>query len=218
MSSIKERWIDAYRDKGALWISDGNPERPHALLTSGKHSNGFFNSVLVTDDPALLKRAVSALLTKVSHTETAPDRVVGPAMGAITLAYEVASVLGRGCLSGYAEKGADHNDVERKFMVFNKTKIIPGEKILVVEDVLTTGGSVERLVEAVVRADGIILPYVLVLVNRSGLTEVGGKKIISLIDEEMPIWEADECPLCKKSSTALRPREGDNWVKLNGNY
>ena len=57
-----EQWIEEYKRKNALWIHDGNRIRPHALLTSGKHSNGFFNSRLVIPDEVLLSEATSDLL------------------------------------------------------------------------------------------------------------------------------------------------------------
>jgi hypothetical protein len=81
------------------------------------------------------------------------------------------------------------------------------------EDVLTTCGSIDLTATAVTNAGGIVLPVILALVNRSGLTEVSGKKIIALIDRPMPMWTPDECPLCKVGSEALRPK--DNWAKLN---
>ena len=87
-----------------------------------------------------------------------------------------------------------------------------------VEDVLTTGGSVDLTAEAVTNAGGVVLPFVIILVNRSGLTEVNGKKIVALIDRPMPMWTPDECPLCKQGSEALRPKGTENWDRLNAEY
>ena len=81
---------------------------------------------------------------------------------------------------------------------------------------LTTGGSVDRAATAVTNAGGIVLPFLLVLVNRSSLTEASGKKIVALIDRSMPMWTPDECPLCKDGSEAVRPK--DNWARLNATY
>jgi orotate phosphoribosyltransferase len=147
------------------------------------------------------------------------DRVVGPAMGAITVAHEISRHIGfsraRACLRAYTEK---ETGGEGKLMVFKKTAIHSGERILPVEDVLTTGGSVNLTTTAVTLAGGIVLPFVAVLVNRSGLKEVSGKQIVALIDQPMPIWTPQECPLCKEGSEAIRPKGTENWARLNASY
>ena len=84
------------------------------------------------------------------------------------------------------------------------------------EDVLTTGGSVDLTIDAVESSGGAVMPFILVLVNRSGLTEASGKKIITLINRPMPMWIPDECPLCREGSEAIRPK--DNWARLNASY
>ena len=217
-----QNWIEQYSQKGALWIHDGNPKRPHALLTSGKHSSGFFNSELVLEDSFLLDSAcveLSMELRKQGLDLGEVDRVVGPAMGAITIAHEMAYHIAvhskRSCLRAYTEK---ETDGDSKKMVFKRTSIHQGERILLVEDVLTTGGSVDLTAEAVTNAGGVVLPFVIILVNRSGLTEVNGKKIVALIDRPMPMWTPDECPLCKQGSEALRPKGTENWDRLNAEY
>lgn len=214
-------WIDEYRTRGALWLHTGNPEQPHALLTSEKHSNGFFNSELVMEDPSLLSDAcfdLVKLLAQRGLSLDGVDRVVGPAMGAITMAHEVSLHVGhaRGytCLRAYTEK--ETGDDGKVRMVFTRTAIRPDERILLVEDVLTTGESVDLAADAVVSANGIVLPFVAVLVNRSGLTEVNGKKIVALIDRPMPTWASQEaCPLCQEGSEAIRPKGTKNWARLN---
>lgn len=206
-------WIERFKDIGALWIHDGNPARPHALLTSGKHSNGFFNAGLVTQDPRLLEVACHDLILQINHAFRV-NRVVGPAMGAITMAHEVARQLSNfnsHTLMSFVEK--DERMPGR--MLFKRTSVIQGESILVVEDVLTTGGSVEATIATVEEAGAEVLPWVLALVNRSGLTHIGDRQILSLFQKEMPIWEPDDCPLCKSGSEAIRPKDKKNWARLN---
>lgn len=217
-----DSWIRQYQQKGALWLHDENPRRPHALLTSGKHSDGFFNSELVMEDSFLLGEACSDLLELLRENGLAlndVDRVVGPAMGAITLAHDISRHIGRErsrlCLRAYTEK---ETYIDRKIMVFKKTSIHLGEDILLTEDVLTTGGSVDLTANAVNEAGGNVLPFVAVLVNRSGLKEVDGKKIVALIDRTMSTWSANECPLCKEGSEAIRPKGIENWNRLNTSY
>ncbi len=223
-TTLTDRWIEIYRDRNALWIHDGNPKRPHALLTSGKHSDGFFNSGLVTEDPFLLHAACQDLrvLLQDQFNTRMIKRVVGPAMGAITMAHCIAYSINQSfgasddhhnCLSAFTEK---ESDSASKRMILKRFALRPGELVLPVEDVLTTGGSVELTATAVAEAGGALVPFVCVLVNRSGLAEVGGKKIVALIDRPMPMWTLEECPLCKQGSVAIRPK--DNWAALNADY
>ncbi len=222
MFRTKDGWVQEYQRKGALWIHDENPKRPHALLTSGGHSSGFFNSELVAEDTLIHDEACRDLVYLLGeHGLNAKDvdRVVGPAMGAITMADGVSRHVGRAdsrsCLRAYTEK---ETGGDGKLMVFKRTTIHPGERVLFVEDVLTTGGSVELSVAAVAVAGGIALPFVAVLVNRSGLKEVNGKKIVALIDRPMPTWfpSKEKCPLCEQGSEAIRPKTPvENWQRLN---
>ena len=216
----QDYWIDQYKKKSALWIHDDNAKRPHALLTSGKHSNGFFNSRLVIPDEALLRAAASDLLelfiiNRGNFAEI--EGVVGPQTGATKLAELVSKQCPAGCFFASPAK-KEINGV--KSMVFSDEEraLLPGKSILLCEDVLTTGGSVDLTDNAVTDAGGFVLPFVLVLVNRSGLTEVNGKKIVALISHPMPTWMADDCDLCKKGSEAIRPKGPEEWARLNANY
>ena len=223
MSRNQEGWIRQYQQKGALWLHDGDPRRPHALLTSGKHSNGFFNSELVMEDSLLLDEASSDLVDLLLNDGmdvNAVDRVVGPAMGAITLAHDISRHIarrrGRSCLRAYTEKETELTN--GKMMVFKRTTIHSTEGVLMVEDVLTTGGSVILTDTAVKVMCGYTQSVVAVLVNRSGLTCVGDKKIVALIDHYMPVWTPEGCPLCKEGSEAIRPKGTENWARLNATY
>lgn len=219
-------WIWAYQTKGAFWMHDGNPKRPHALLTSGQHSNGFFNSSLVTEDNKLLNKVCSnltRLFVGEAGREALPDRMVGPATGATRLAEIMSSYVNAHQLPGkaicsWASPEKEGQGEERK-MVFkdSKRQVLPGEKVLLCEDVISTGGSVELTARASAEKGGIVLPFVLVLVNRSGQEEVAGRKIISLISRHMPKWAPAECPLCPLASEAIRPK-GENWALLTQNY
>lgn len=214
-------WINAYKGKDALWIHNGDNDNPHALLTSGKHSTGFFNSKLIIADETLLKEGVSDLIElfmSLGVDISEVGCVVGPQTGATKLAElisgEIKTITNSECFWVSPAKGEVRG---QKAMIFSNEDIalVTGQTILLCEDVLTTGGSVELASIAVENIGGNVLPFVLVLVNRSGLNEVGGRKIISLIDRDMPTWTAEECPLCKVGSKALRPK--DNWAELNSN-
>ncbi len=233
----KQGWIRQYVDRGAFWLHGGKPIQPHALLTSGRHSNGFFNSDLVMEDSLLLDEACSDLVELLEQhgvdLETV-DRVMGPAMGAITLSHDLTRHIARRsmrtskCIRGYTEKHQKVSvvvdgtkittETSEVTMFFERgTPMRVGEHILADEDVLTTGETVERTAAAIRAQGGIPMPYVAVIVNRSGLKEADGRKIIALIDEPMPMWEPADCPLCKQGSRAIRPK-GENWKLLTAEY
>ena len=103
-------------------------------------------------------------------------------------------------------------------MVFDNLShaVQPGDVCLMCEDVVTTGGSINLTVSATIEAKGFVLPYIMALVNRSGLKKVDGREVIALIDSHMPIWAPDKCPLCADGSKTTRPK--DNWAFLTQDY
>lgn len=119
----------------------------------------------------------------------APQVVVGPTTGGIVIAYEVARQLGlRGVIAERAPEGG--RAIGRHF------RIEPGERALVVDDVLTTGGSVHETLEAVRKARGEPVG-VAVMVDRSGGRVDFGVPLYSATEVEMQTWEPAECPLCR---------------------
>jgi orotate phosphoribosyltransferase len=223
--SIEKRWVSIYQELGAYWEHDNNPLRPHALLTSAKHSNGFFNSSRVLQDPWLCEKAAMdlfGLLQDAGLDIHEPNWVVGPAMGAITLAHDLARVIAKTrhqfCYAGYAEKG-EADERGKKTWKFPRIAIERGERVLLIEDVWTTGDSLNGVADLVEAKGGIVLPYRAVLVVRSGETEYHGNKIVALVNRKLPAWEPDECPLCHAGSEAIRPKTPpENWKRLNAVY
>ncbi len=230
MNDTEIDWFETYQRYEAIWTHGGTG--PHALMSGGEHSSGFFNSERVMEDPLILHDACRQLITSLAGLGVrldAIDRVIGPAMGAITIAHTLAfwintlrpagpgthGVTGR-CLRSYAERENADKDSP---MAFKKTEVKEGEIVLLAEDVMTRvkGGTVSRTAEAVTRKGGIILPYVAVLVNRTGESLIEGRQVISLIERSMPKWDPakETCPLCAQGSEALRPKEVGNWARLN---
>ena len=215
-------WLEMYKQRNALWRHDGNPKRPHVRLHAGDHSNGFFNSEVVIENVHLANQACAELcleLVTAGLNCHLVDRVVGPAMGAIDLATLLAlnASVGRessSCLRGYTEK-----DPPSKEMVFRKTLVRPGEKVLCVEDVITTGDSVSKTRAAIVKAGGVPFPFVATLVNRSGLQQIDESQIVALVNLPMENWAPADCPLCRQGSKALYPaKKVENWARLNADY
>ena len=200
-------WRSVFQEHGAIWMHDGRPARPHAILTSGLHSDGFVNCTFVTQHPALVRRMVvegDGLSPLLPSQKT--DWVVGSAFGAITLAYAVAERLG--ARAGFTEKEGDG-------MKLARFEVAPGEKVLVVEDTISTGGSTLKTIAALVKAgaaESDILPIILCLVNRSGSGELSGREIRALITTNIHTWQAAACPLCRGGSRAVRPKT--HWKEL----
>ena len=233
----QSNWIRVLKKLDALWIHDGNPENPHAELTSGKHSNGFFNATKVTENPYVFSKVCDDIISsfEIAHGRNGENydslnrnisQVIGSAMGAIPVAYEFASKLN--AKFAFTEPSVSENGEKKMVLKRFKPFINNNHGIIIVEDVITTGGTTLKTIEEIrkicneekdlnrsnIKQTNIIAPYILTIVNRSGKTKLDGMEIFSLIDKEMPIWEPEECPLCKQGSKTLRPK--DNWDELTG--
>ena len=209
-------WANELKKMGALWIHDGNPRRPHAKLTSGKCSNGFFNGSKVIENPGRLKEICTLILAnnlndlvQKESNRIRIDRVVGSAFGAITMAHVMASLL-------KAKTGFTEDPDQKKERMELKRFSVAGEKVLAVEDVVTTGDTTRKTIAGLEKKGAKVLPVIVTLVNRSDMTDIDGRKIIAFIDHPMPEWEPSECPLCKQGSKPLRPK--GNWDALNADY
>lgn len=226
MTRNTAQWRLAYRRKDALWIHDGNMKRPHALLASGNHSNGFFNSRRVIPDETLLRGAASDLLELFAEQggdfTKIQKAVVGPQTGATKLAQFLSDRINypftwKACVSASPAKSEDCG--VKSMILSNEEQILLRDRsILLCDDVLTTCGSAGLAADAVTNAGGIVLPFILALVNRSGFKEVNGKQIIALIDHPMPMWSPKECLLCKEGSEAILAKDPVNWARLNAEY
>jgi orotate phosphoribosyltransferase len=203
---VSRDWKSVFQEHGAIWIHDGRPARPHAILTSGLHSDGFVNCTFVTQKPAVLQDIFRAGDGLAGQLPAQADWVVGSALGAVTLAYAVA--LQVGARAGFTEKDGDT-------MKLARFEIAPSAKVLVVEDTISTGGSTLKTIEGLQRS-GVpaenILPYIVCLVNRSGAATLAGREIRALLTLNIHTWPPAECPLCQAGSTAVRPKT--HWQAL----
>lgn len=159
----------------------------HFLLTSGKHSNRYIQCAQVLKDPKATEKLAAALSKKLKDNY---DLVIGPAMGGVIVAYEMGRQLGVNAL--FTEREEGQMTLRRGF------EIPEGSRVLVVEDVITTGGSVKEVVELVENAGGIVAD-VAVLVDRSGGKHVLDSAPVSLIELEVETYAPEACPLCKDS-------------------
>lgn len=211
----EQGWIATYQERQALWIYDSTRHTHHAELTSGKHSDMFFNSRLIIADDGLLAQATSDLLdlfTQQGGDLSNVEGVVGPQTGAKRMSELMAPQIGYGT---WHASPAKRGTSEQKEMVFTDQEIVRIQgKTLVCEDVVTTAGSVELTARAITRAGGEVLPWILCLVNRSGQSEINGRKIVALITRYANIWDPTTCPACAEGSIVVRQPK-DNWPQLN---
>ena len=206
------RWTEVFKERGALWISDGNPSRPHALLSFKMHSNGFFNGRKIITDEPLLQEAIANLVDQFilkGGDIKRVNRVVGPQTSGRKLAEFIADeISGRRGKMCYWASPTNSNWGGTRAMVFEDADhtVRPGENILLCDDVINTGGSIELTAKACEETGGVILPQLLCLVNRSGRQGVFGRLIVSLVDYPMPAWAASGCEMCRTGSEAIPPK------------
>ncbi|MBS1719143.1 MAG: orotate phosphoribosyltransferase [Armatimonadetes bacterium] len=166
-----------------LLESSGAILRGHFVLTSGRHSDVYFEKFRVLEQPAV----VSALVEKIAEEFRSQDIdfVVGPTTGGIILAFEVARQLG--CQARYVE-------TENGEKCFRRNAVLPaGCRVLVVDDVLTTGRSVFETL-GVVRGKGADVVGVAVLIDRSSVGLNFDAPLFSSVKVEGETWPADELP------------------------
>jgi orotate phosphoribosyltransferase len=166
------------REVGALM--DG-----HFRLTSGRHSPTYVEKFRLLQHPQHTERLCRLIADRFRGER--PQLVAAPTTGGIILSYEVARLLGlRGI---FAEKSAAGREFQRGFQVQ------PGERTLIVDDVLTTGGSIQDVIEAVRRAEGTPIG-VGVLVDRSGGRTDFALPFFACVELNLPTHEEGACPLC----------------------
>ena len=174
----------------ALLEETGAVLKGHFLLTSGRHGQSYVEKFQVLQHPQHTATLAEALANRFANDNV--QVVVGPAMGGILLAHEVGKNLGTRAIFTERENGA--MTLRRGF------KIKPGERVLVVEDIVTTGGSVKEVLDVVSAAGGEIVGIGL-LVDRSGGTAdlgVRTEALLHLTSKNFPTetYEPDNCPLC----------------------
>ncbi|NLL37372.1 MAG: orotate phosphoribosyltransferase [Fretibacterium sp.] len=166
----------------------------HFRLTSGKHSDKYMQCAKLFEHPD--KSAELCRDLAQSFKDQAVDLVIGPALGGIIMAYEVARALG--VRNIFAERENGKMTLRRGFAVPE------GARVLAVEDVVTTGGSVREVLE-LLRMRGAELVGVGAVVDRSSGKADFGVPFHPLMTMEVRAWEEKDCPLCKEGKPILKP-------------
>jgi orotate phosphoribosyltransferase len=180
--------LQVFRDTGALL--DG-----HFLLRSGLHSRQYFQCALLLQYPRTAERLCGALAARLKDTGT--QTVVSPAMGGLFIGHEVARALDVRHI--FVEKNAAGKlELRRSFVV------VPRERFLVVEDVVTKGGRVRETME-IVRKNGGEVVAVGALVDRSDGKVDFGVRLESLLTLHIETFEPAACPLCAEGVAVVKP-------------
>ncbi|MCX6909614.1 MAG: orotate phosphoribosyltransferase [Verrucomicrobia bacterium] len=180
--------LQAFRETGALLEG-------HFLLRSGLHSGQYFQCALLLQPMPLVEKLGAALAAKFDAAGI--DSVIAPAMGGLVIGQEVARQLRKRFI--FVEKD-DHG----KLALRRGFKIAKGERILVVEDVITKGGRVQETLD-IVRANGGQVAGIAVVVDRSGGTVDFGVPTQSLGQLQVETLDPANCPLCKRGLPLVKP-------------
>lgn len=179
--------LAAFRESGALLEG-------HFRLTSGLHSSGYLQCALVLQHPALAESLGTALARPwLAHGATV---VLSPAMGGLIIGHEVARALGVRAI--FAERVEGALTLRRGFT------LSAADRVVVVEDVVTTGGSTRETIE-VARAAGATVVAAGSIVDRSGGHSGLGVPYTSLLSLTVPTYDPSACPLCAAGQPVVKP-------------
>lgn len=184
---------------GTLAKVDALIQDSHIVYTSGRHGSHYVNKDALYPHTAMTSELCREMAERFKDAKV--DVVLAPAVGGVILsqwvAHHLSALCGRDVLAVYAEKSpsGDGFVIKRGY-----DKLVAGKKILILEDVVTTGISVKRVVEVTRTIGGEVLG-VAALCNRGGITakDLGDvPRLTSLVEITLDSWEEKECPLCAK--------------------
>lgn len=181
----QEETLEIYKKTGAILHG-------HFKLTSGRHSDTYMQSAKIFVDTESSEKLCKALAEKLEGIDI--DIVISPAIGGILMGYEVARQLKKPNI--FAERENGEMTLRRGF------SIEKGQKVLVVEDVVTTGGSVKEVIKLVQELGGDVVAVASITDRSNGKVDFG-VKYVSLISMDIVSYEESECPLCKEGKIEL---------------
>ncbi len=196
-----------YKDSGALLSG-------HFILSSGKHSANYLQSAKVLEDPKRAELLAKELARIIKEADVEVDTVCAPALGGVIAGYELARALG--VRSIFVERKGGAMELRRGF------EVAKGEKVLICEDIITTGGSALEAATIIESLGAEVVAFA-ALANRGFCSRYGTEKarkrecklpeskpLFALEDFEFEIYDPNECPLCKEGSEAVKPGSRGN--------
>jgi len=186
----------------------------HFKLSSGKHSPNYLQSAKVLENPKVAEMLLSELAKQIKESGIQIDKVCSPAIGGLLAGYELARALGVNFI--FAERVNGVMTIRRGF------EVKEGEKILICEDIITTGGSALEAAAEVEKLGGEIVGFA-AIANRGLCKRVGSDieaKAECKLPKDLPFfalddfifdtYEPSECPMCAKGSEAIKPGSRGN--------
>lgn len=186
----------------------------HFKLSSGNHSEYYLQSAKVLEDPKTAKLLADALAEKIRANGIAIDTVCAPALGGLIAGFALATALDKRSI--FAERVNGEMQIRRGF------EITPGEKVLICEDIITTGGSAMEAAKAIEALGGQVVAFA-ALANRGFCKREGSdlerkancalpddKPLFALADFNFEMYAPEECPMCKTGSEAIKPGSRGN--------
>ncbi len=193
MPSVSEL-EDLLREHGAV-------RKGHFVLASGNHSEYYVQTAQLLQEPHLVDEVLEDYLGRLRETFAMSDKILTAATGGITLAQQVGLKLEETTM--FAERN-DSNELKlnRGF------RLASGDSVLLVEDVVTTGGTLREL-ESVVNEHCARVEGVFSMIDRSGMSDWKGRPFLSLLSVDYPIYSPEECPRCTNGDNPVRPGTKD---------
>jgi orotate phosphoribosyltransferase len=192
-----EKILALFKDSDALL-------QGHFKLTSGKHSEWYFEKIRLIEKPAALEKIVDRLVEKIRAEKKNFDYVVSPAYGAIAIGFLAALKLGK--------KFAFTQRVDEKMSFRSGFTDIDGSRAIIVEDILTTGGSLNEVVDCLKRHNAGVAGIVVLVDRTAGEVLIEGRPVSSLLALKVEAFDAEACPFCKKGIPLTKPGASDKKV------
>jgi len=175
----------------------GAHQKGHFLLSSGLHSGDYLQCALYLAHPRRAARAGGLLAEAIADAGLDPHIVIAPAMGGLIIGHETARALDLPFL--FTERGEGTMVLRRGFGV------APGQRVVVIEDVVTTGRSTREVID-ILEGLGAAVIGVASMINRSGIAQpFAPLPSRSLLEVDFPTWSQDDCPLCREGVPISKP-------------
>lgn len=174
----------------------GALRRGHFLLSSGLHSPAYVQCALYLERPQRARRAGEAIAAGLRQLGVAADSVLSPALGGVIVGHEVAAALG--VPFRFVERDGAAMALRRGFA------LAEGERVVIVEDVVTTGKSTLETA-ALAEAAGARVVGIGSIIDRSGGRHGFAVPYAALLALDLPTWHAEACPFCAEGSVAVKP-------------
>ncbi|MDD2228221.1 MAG: orotate phosphoribosyltransferase [Candidatus Cloacimonetes bacterium] len=175
----------------------------HFQLTSGKHSGKYIEKIRLLQNPEATHNICKHMAERLADYDF--DCVVGPAYGSIVLAFQTAYIMGKSFIFTQRKDG--------EMIIRSGFDLSKVRKVAVIEDILSTGGSVNEVLSCL-KAQGLEVVVIGVIVDRSGGTLTFPAPLESLLCLDIPAWDADECELCKNGIPLNLPGSSDKQTTI----